>query len=320
MTAALKNRDTYQLAGAAKWPANLTIKDNEILFAGVMLALDATPEVVEASDTSGIKVLGRNPEEIDNTDDGEVVCPDLGIFKYENDGSNPVVEGDRVCYVKDDITVCATAGSTNKIVAGLVFRVDSDGVWVVQTIEALNVAQALHDLGDASATAHIADVAAVTQDALTLTSMTGTANTAPAAETNLGTLTLTSMTGTANTTPVAETNIDTIGGTLTGTLDNTLADVTGSWDATAIATINKNFKEVQAELVTQKALNTVLVNDAKLFAEQLVIQKALNTVLVNDAKTFATQLNAVRVDNAAQVTKINAILTALEAQNVVKSA
>jgi hypothetical protein len=48
-----------------------------------------------------------------------------------------------------------------------------------------------------------------------------------------------------------------LGGTLTGTTDDTLADVAGSWDATAIATINKNFKECQ-ELIN--ALRTGLVN------------------------------------------------------------
>lgn len=47
------------------------------------------------------------------------------------------------------------------------------------------------------------------------------------------------------------------GGSLTGTTDDTLADVSGSWDATAIATINKNFKELQ-ELTT--ALRLALVN------------------------------------------------------------
>lgn len=48
-----------------------------------------------------------------------------------------------------------------------------------------------------------------------------------------------------------------LGGTLTGTTNDTLVDVAGSWDATAIAAINKNFKDVQ-ELVN--ALRTALVN------------------------------------------------------------
>ena len=125
--------------------------------------------------------------------------------------------------------------------------------------------------------AHIADVAAVTQDALTLTSMTGT----------------------GNTTPAAETNIDTLGGSLTGTLDNTLADIGNTTSVDGSAAVNKNFKEVQAELVTQRALNAVLVNNCK---------------------TFATHLNAARVDNASQVTKINAIIAALESAGILLSA
>lgn len=105
-------------------------------------------------------------------------------------------------------------------------------------------------------------------------------------------LTLTSMTGTANTAPAAETNIDTIGGTLTGTLDNTLADVTQQAGGAGVeltdgdaAKINKNFKEIQAELVTQRTLNTVLINDCK---------------------TFATQLNAARADIASLIALLKA--------------
>jgi predicted RecA/RadA family phage recombinase len=117
-------------------------------------------------------------------------------------------------------------------------------------------------------------------------------------------LTLTGMTGTANTAPAAETNIDTLTGTLTGVLNNTLADVAAAAGAcagaatpsatdvdTAIATAaaglatgaNKNFKEIQAELTTQKALNTVLINDMK---------------------TMATQLNKIKVDYAALLTSM----------------
>jgi hypothetical protein len=66
--------------------------------------------------------------------------------------------------------------------------------------------------------------------------------------------------GAASTTLAAATNIDTLGGTLTGTLDNTLANIGATWDATAQGIANKNFKEVQAELTTQRALNTVLVD------------------------------------------------------------
>jgi hypothetical protein len=61
-------------------------------------------------------------------------------------------------------------------------------------------------------------------------------------------------------------------GTLTGTLDNSLADVGGSWDATAIATINKNFKEIQAELTAALADNNALV--AKINAVLVALETA----------------------------------------------
>lgn len=75
--------------------------------------------------------------------------------------------------------------------------------------------------------------------------------------------------GTASAAIAAGTNIDTIGGSLTGTLDNTLADIGDTTMADGSATINKNFKEIQAELVTQRALNTVLLNAVASLAKAL---------------------------------------------------
>ncbi len=167
MTAASADRNTRELDGLGSWPTAFTVKAAEILFAGVMLALDSTPELVEASDSAGLKVVGGNPKYLDNTADGKTAVPQFGVFKFENDGSNPVVAGDLIAYVKDDQTACASAGSTHKVVAGLVVAVESDGVWLCQTLEGLRAAQALHDLDVASASNHIADPAAQTQDALT---------------------------------------------------------------------------------------------------------------------------------------------------------
>jgi hypothetical protein len=160
MSAIAEARNTPELNGLGSLPSAIAVKNDEILFAGTMLATDATPEVVNAADTAGLVMIGRCEADVDNSSDGETVSPEMGCFKYENDASNPVVVGDKVCYVKDNQTVCATAGSTHKVVAGLVIAVESDGVWVCQTLEGLRAAQALHDLGDASATAHIADAAA----------------------------------------------------------------------------------------------------------------------------------------------------------------
>jgi predicted RecA/RadA family phage recombinase len=134
--------------------------------------------------------------------------------------------------------------------------------------------------------ATIADVGAQTQDALTVTAMTGVANTSPAAETNLDTLT------------------DSTGGTPSTTLAAVGAGGTGAaaggWDTaghrdSAILAINTNFSSVTAELA---------------------LQKALNTVLINDAKSFAVELNKANVDVAALEAKINAILLSDETAGV----
>lgn len=131
--------------------------------------------------------------------------------------------------------------------------------------------------------AHIADptsAAALTQDSLT-----------------------DSTTGVAATTLAACTNIDTIGGTLTGTLDNTLADIGNTTSSDGSAAVNKNFKEIQAELVTQKALNTAVVNAIASLAAQLAKVK--------------TDVAAVRTGSEANNTAIDSILAALEAFKVV---
>jgi hypothetical protein len=134
--------------------------------------------------------------------------------------------------------------------------------------------------------ANIAQLSAQTQDALTVTAMTGAANTAPAAETNLDTLT-DSTGGTPATTLAA------VGAGGTGT-------AAGGWDTAnhrdaAILAINTNFSSLIAELA---------------------LQKALNTVLVNNNKTFAVELNKAKADVAALIAKVNAMLTSDQAAGV----
>ena len=167
--------------------------------------------------------------------------------------------------------------------------------------------------------AHIADVALSTQAALTVTSMTGTANAAPAAETNVNALTITAMTGTANTAPAAETNVNTIAVNSVGTpSSSTMATVTqaGNSGSADLAPVQDNFATLATELATQKALNTVLINNAKTWATELATQKALNTVLINNCKTFATRLGEAKADSDAQVTTVNLILARLEAAGI----
>lgn len=167
MTRKTEDRNTISLMGLGSLPKSLAVKNAVILYAGIMLAIDATPEALEASDTAALQVIGRCPEYIDNTNDGEEVNPEMGCYLYENDVTNPVVAGDKIGYVKDNQTVCASAGSTNKITAGLVIAVVDEGVWMCQTLEGLKCAQVIHEAGPASGSATIAALTG---------SLTGTVN------------------------------------------------------------------------------------------------------------------------------------------------
>jgi hypothetical protein len=124
-------------------------------------------------------------------------------------------------------------------------------------------------------------------------------------------LTITALTdssgGSASDTIAAATNTDTLSGTLTGTLANALADLPTITDTPASAdalrddivtnvvpVINLNFKEIQAELTTQRALNTVLINAvASLAAKVNTARTDISTQNDNDAKT-AELVNALR--------------------------
>ncbi len=107
---------------------------NAIIFLGALVALNADGNAVPAADTAGLRVVGRAEEDIDNTGGaaGDVtVNVKRGVFRYANSGTDAVDANDKgkLAFVEDDSTVCE-AGGTNKVIAGRVLDVDSDGVWI----------------------------------------------------------------------------------------------------------------------------------------------------------------------------------------------
>jgi hypothetical protein len=76
---------------------------------------------------------GRAEEFVDNTGGVNAeknIKVRRGIFKYNNDTTNPVTGGDllKECFVLDDETVCMLATGTSK--AGKVIRIDDSQVIV----------------------------------------------------------------------------------------------------------------------------------------------------------------------------------------------
>lgn len=105
------------------------------IWAGTMVALNAAGNAIPAADTASTRVVGRAAATVDNSagSAGDLsIVIERGAFKYNNSAANPVTIASigLVCYVSDDNTVAVAAGPTNDIKAGIVLRVDSDGVVV----------------------------------------------------------------------------------------------------------------------------------------------------------------------------------------------
>ena len=118
------------------------------IFAGTLVAVDAEGLAQPASDSADLLVKGRAAQTVDNRDgdDGDLrVTVDLGVFRYAQTGTPITRAGfpaNPVAFVADDQTVSADAGD-HEVVAGLIYDVSDDGVWVDQNHLALALARHL---------------------------------------------------------------------------------------------------------------------------------------------------------------------------------
>ena len=111
-----------------------------VCYQGGLAVISSTGYVQPGTAATGLTAVGIFDHSgdvlngvVDNTGgaDGAVYARvRRGIFCFVNKSTDLVVEADveQFCYIYDDTTVCHT--STSKSVAGIVRRVDSDGVWV----------------------------------------------------------------------------------------------------------------------------------------------------------------------------------------------
>lgn len=95
-----------------------------IIYAGTLVAINAAGNVVPASDTAALKVVGVALEQVDNSAgaaSAKKVSIGTGTFEFDNAGGAIVLAGvQRLCYVADDQSVSTAAAMTNDVVAGLV--------------------------------------------------------------------------------------------------------------------------------------------------------------------------------------------------------
>lgn len=133
MAALTKGRNTPARSGDIR---SLPVKGTTKIQAGSMVALNAAGFLVPFAVATTLKSVGRAEHEADNTAgaDGDLSCKvATGIFQFGNSASGDLIARTEIgtdCYGVDDQTVAKTDGSSARSVAGKVFDVDAQGVWV----------------------------------------------------------------------------------------------------------------------------------------------------------------------------------------------
>lgn len=104
------------------------------IYAGALVAANASGNAVPGSVATTLTYLGRAEEQVVNAGSAgdKSVTVGRGVYKWKNSGSDPVTQASlgKACYIVDDETVAATNGTNTRSAAGIVVGLDSDGVWV----------------------------------------------------------------------------------------------------------------------------------------------------------------------------------------------
>jgi hypothetical protein len=115
---------------------SLGIAANKKIFAGSLVARDAAGNATPGAAATTLIGVGRAAETVDNTGGaaGALQVPiDKGTFHFANSAGDPITVADigNTCYIEDDETVSKTnAGGNTQSVAGTIYDVDANGVWV----------------------------------------------------------------------------------------------------------------------------------------------------------------------------------------------
>lgn len=133
MAALTKERDTTEIMQDAKF-LYLPVKGGTTIYQGALVALDANGYAIPGKKATGLTAAGRAEETVENKGaDGEAfIRVARGVFVFNNTATTSNKIGAarvlKPCYIEDDQTVTALA--TGASAAGLVVRVDEDGVAV----------------------------------------------------------------------------------------------------------------------------------------------------------------------------------------------
>ena len=109
-----------------------------VIYQGSLVAINAAGNLVPASADPTLRVIGMALEAKDNSDGvaGDLTCRvSAGCYRWDNSSSGDAITAahiGRQCFAVDDHTVALTEGASgNRPTAGIIFDVDSSGVWVL---------------------------------------------------------------------------------------------------------------------------------------------------------------------------------------------
>lgn len=129
----------------------------EKIYAGALVAINATGYAANAANTASFAGFGRAEETVDNSGGSAgdlTIDVKRGVFKFANSATNALTQAHvgTIAIVEDNETVASSA--SNSVKAGLVVEIETDGVWI-DTRAFLPVVGTVAD--DAVVTAKIAD-------------------------------------------------------------------------------------------------------------------------------------------------------------------
>jgi hypothetical protein len=133
MTALTADRTTLARDGKDRC---LPVAANVTIYCGALVMLNVAGTVQPASATVGMIAVGVAQEAAHNAQGtaGAITVPvRRGAFCFQNSTGGDAITAAAIgqqCYAVDDQTVALTNGSNSRSVAGHVFDVTVDGVWV----------------------------------------------------------------------------------------------------------------------------------------------------------------------------------------------
>lgn len=133
MPALTAERNTIERNGSS---LNLPAAAAKKIYAGSLVARDGSGNATPGAAATTLKGVGRAEESVDNSAGAAgdlTVKINKGIFRFGNSTSADLIATADIgndCYIVDDQTVAKTSGSSTRSVAGKVFDVDAQGVWV----------------------------------------------------------------------------------------------------------------------------------------------------------------------------------------------